>query len=233
MSMTMTAVRHPSLGRIVKQIARPPAEVVARINRAYTGLISDTLGKLGPMHHEIGPVGPGMRMCGPAITYYGDDWTARKFAFELLQPGDVLVIAAGGSKDYASFGDMSATLVKGRGASGVVVDGATRDVDGILSLGLPVFARGVNPRNRHYPAGVEHCYVNLPVSCGGVIVNPGDIILGDSDGVVAVPREIASTLADRLEEQLSGEVMMRNRLASSDFSFGLSAELEMAGYRFE
>jgi len=233
MATTITGVRHPKLGHIVTEIERPPADAVLKLSRCYTGLISDSLGKLGPMQEEIRPLGPGMRMCGPAVTYHGDDWTARKMAMELLRPGDVLVIDAGGSRDYASFGDFSATVVKGRGAAGVVIDGASRDLEGILQLGLPVFARAVTPRNRHYPAGPENCYVNLPVACGGVIVHPGDVIVGDADGVVVVPREIAADLGDQLERELESEPDKRQRLSGPGFSFGVRGELEALGYRFD
>lgn len=225
-------VRHPALGRIVTTIERPPAGAVGRLSACYSGLVSDALGKLAAMHPDIRPMAPGMRLCGPAVTFHGDDWTARKFAIELLQPGDVLVLAAGGCEDYACFGDFSATVARSRGASGVVVDGAIRDLDGIVGLGLPVFARGTTPRNRHYPAGPESCLVNLPVACGGMIVNPGDVVIGDGDGVVVVPREIATDLADQLEGELATEPAKRERLSAPQFSFGVREELERLGYRF-
>lgn len=227
---TQLAVRHPGLGRIVSTIERPPGEAIRTLAKCYTGLVSDALGKLGAMHHEMKPIATGMRLCGPAITYCGDDWIARKLAFELAQPGDVVVVAAGGSKDYASFGDFSATVLKARGAAGAVIDGATRDTDGILRLGLSVFARAVTPRNRHYPAGPEHCSVNLPVVCAGVSVNPGDVVIGDTDGVVVVPRELAAGLAEQLERELEAEAPKRQRLSSASFSFGVLPELERLGY---
>jgi len=230
MATQLTKVRHPHLGRIVTQIQRPPAGALQRLARCNTGLISDARGELGAMHHEIKPVAPGMRLCGPAITYQGDDWTARKFAFELAQPGDVVVVAAGGNKDYASFGDFSATVLSGRGAAGVVIDGATRDVEGITRLGLAVFARGATPRNRHYPTGPQHCSVNLPVACAGVLVHPGDVVIGDADGVVVVPRELATDLADQLEHELNLEAEKRKRLAAPGFPFALRSELENLGY---
>ena len=225
-----TPVRHPRLGRIVTTVDRPPADAVRRLARCYTGLVADALGKLGVMHHEMKPVATGMRLCGPAITYCGDDMLARKAAYELARPGDVVVLAAGGSRDYACFGDFSATVLRGRGAAGVVIDGAARDVEGIVRLGLPVFARAVTPRNRHYPAGSEHCSVNLPVTCAGVVVNPGDVVIGDADGVVVVPREVVADLADQLERELEGEAAKRERLAAPTFSFGVLAELQALGY---
>lgn len=223
-------VRHPHLGRVVTSIERPPGDAVRLLAGCYTGLISDALGKLGAMHHEMKPIAAGMRLCGPAQTYWGDDLTARKLAFEMMRPGDVLVVA-GGSRDYASFGDFSATILKGRGAAGTVIDGAARDVEGILRLGLPVFARSITPRNRHYPAGPEHCAINVPVACAGVIVNPGDVVVGDADGVVVVPLEIVTDLAVQLERELETEAQRREHMLESDFSFGLLPEIERLGYR--
>jgi 4-hydroxy-4-methyl-2-oxoglutarate aldolase len=232
MTDVITKVRHPHLSRVVMEIERPPVEVVRRLARCYTGLVSDALGKLGSMHYEVKPIAAGMRLCGPALTYCGDDWTARKAAFELVQPGDVVIVAAGGSKEYANFGDFSATVLVSRGAAGVVVDGATRDVEGIVRLGLPVFARAVTPRNRHYPAGPEYCSVNLPVACAGVIVNPGDLVIGDADGVVVVPREVSVELSYQVERDLEQEQQLRQTLAAPGFSFGALADLEKFGYDF-
>lgn len=232
MSAELVRVRHPQLGRIVTHVERPPAEAVQILSRCYTGLISDALGKLGTMYADVKPIAPGMRLCGPAVTFWGDDWTAKRHAYEMTQRGDVLVIA-GGTKDLASFGDFSATVLFGRRAAGAVIDGATRDVDGIARLGLPVFARAVTMRNRHYPSGPQHCAINLPVACAGALVNPGDVIVGDSDGVVVVPAEIALDLARLLERELEQEIPKRQRVGASGFSFGLLSELLELGYAIE
>lgn len=232
MSTELIKVRHPHVGRIVTRVERPPEDAVRILSSCYTGLISDALGKLGTMYHDVKPIAPGMRLCGPALTFWGDDWDAKRHAYEMTRPGDVLVIA-GGSKDLASFGDFSATVLLAHGAAGAVIDGATRDADGITRLGLPVFARAITMRNRHYPTGPENCAINVPVACAGAIVNPGDIVVGDSDGVVVVPREVALDLARQLERELEQESPKRRRVSSPDFSFGLLPELQKLGYEID
>jgi 4-hydroxy-4-methyl-2-oxoglutarate aldolase len=130
----------------------------------YTGLVLDHLGKHGCMTPEVKPVWSGASLCGPAITCLGTDWRIRSMAADLAEPGDVIVVAAGGVTEVACFGDMTATGWKSKGIEGVVIDGACRDVAGLRALGFPAFARAVTPRNFHYPAGLEHGAVNVPVS---------------------------------------------------------------------
>lgn len=225
-------LRHPDQGMIFAKIERPPAAVVEVFRGFYTGIVSDTLGKLAPMHHEIKPVAPGMRLCGPAVTCLGTDQTVRKHAFGIAEPGDVLVVAAGGVKEYACFGDMSATFLHTRGLAGIVIDGATRDVAGITKIGFPTFARAVTPRNYHYPAGGDHGGINVPVVCGGVLVNPGDIILGDDDGVIVIQKGTAEALAKAVRARLDDENQRRQFLLSGRGAFEVAGELKERGYEF-
>ena len=98
--------------------------------------------------------------------------------------------------------------------------------------GPPVFARGVTPRNFHYPAGVDHGAVNVPVVCAGVLVEPGDLVLGDDDGVVVVPRRIAAQIIEAASAYREGENAGRALLGERYVSFGVTSELEERGYRF-
>jgi 4-hydroxy-4-methyl-2-oxoglutarate aldolase len=99
-------------------------------------------------------------------------------AIDLALPGDVLVVAAGGVTDYACFGDGTAQRMMLKGMAGAVVDGSTRDARFLRQLAFPTFVRGVTPRNYHYPVSAEYGAVNVSVVCGGVLVEPGDVILG-------------------------------------------------------
>jgi regulator of RNase E activity RraA len=116
----------------------------------------------------------------------------------------------------AVIGDLVSTKARHRGIAGVVVDGLVRDLDGILALGdFPVFARGTTPLGPLHRGPGE---VNYPVSVGGIVVNPGDVIVGDADGVVVVPQESAESLLQRLEARAPGAAEYQSAVARGDFS---------------
>ncbi len=228
----MSVDTHPQQRRVVTRIERPDAEVVRRFSEFYTGIVLDTLGKHGAMHTDIGPLSPGMRMCGPAVTSLGPDLTVRRMAIDLAQPGDVLVIAAGDIRDVACFGDGTASRMIKKELAGAVVDGCTRDAAGLRALGFPTFVRGVTPRNYHYPESGDHGSVNVPVVCGGVLVEPGDLVLGDDDGVVVVPRAVAADLVAPVAEKLRAERELRGSWETYE-PFDVEAELRARNFTFE
>jgi 4-hydroxy-4-methyl-2-oxoglutarate aldolase len=216
---------------IRKDFPRPPRELVERLGRLPIANISDAMNKAGVMHHELKPLWPGLRACGPAFTCSTVDLTVKKFALSLVQPGDVFVLAAGGVHDYACSGELSANILRWRGAAGAVIDGAARDLAGIRETGMPFFARAVTPRNYHYPFGLEHGAVNLPVVCGGVAVRPGDLVVADDDGVVVVPQENAADIATAAEAIFAAEAQRRaGILAGKAPLAALEGELRAAGY---
>lgn len=226
----MASHRHPDQGVIVESFTRPGPDAVRSIGGCYTGLILDHLGKHGAMHVEIGPLAPGMRVAGPATTSLGPDLTVRRAAIDLAEPGDVLVVAAGGVEDFACFGDGTARRMQLKGMAGAVVDGSVRDSAGIRELEFPTFARGVTARNYHYPASGEHGAVNVPVVCGGVVVSPGDLVVGDDDGIVVVPRQEVDRLAGLLRERLEAERAERSAWTGYP-AYGVQRQLEALGYR--
>lgn len=227
------ATRHDHQGVIVTSIERPAPDLVESCRALYTGLVLDHLGKHGGMTPDVKPVWSGASLCGPAITCLGTDWRIRSMAADLAEPGDVIVVAAGGVTGVACFGDMTATGWKSKGIEGVVIDGACRDVAGLRALGFPAFARAVTPRNFHYPAGLEHGAVNVPVVCAGVLVEPGDIVIGDDDGVVVVPRRIAPDIVAAASAFVEGERGFRAMLSEQYVSFGAAEQLKEHGYRFQ
>jgi regulator of RNase E activity RraA len=117
-------------------------------------------------------------------------------ALDVAHPGDIIVVDAGGSTQNAVLGDLVSTKAKHREIAGFVVDGLIRDLPGILPLDFPVFARGVTPIGPLHRGPGE---INFPICCGGVVVNPGDLIVADAAGIIVVPREIASELLARLK----------------------------------
>ena len=224
---------HPALRVVVTTVERPSADTVAKYKNFYTGHVLDHLGKHGAMHSSIKPVFAGARVCGPAVTVFGPDWRLRFTAADLAQPGDVIVIVSG-STEHACFGDVTATRWQRKGIGGVVVDGAVRDIAGLRALGFPTFARNVTPRTFHYPAGMDHGAVNVPIACGGIIVVPGDMIVGDEDGVVVVPRAAAAEVADTVLSYLAKEATKKDAFARGEIPTGVAAdELRQRGYRFK
>lgn len=223
---------HSYQKRVITRIDRVSESLVKRFHDFYTGIVLDTMGKHGSMNTDLAPLSPGMRFCGPAVTSMGPDLTVRRMAIDLAAPGDVLVVAAGGVRDYACFGDGTATRMMTKSMSGAVVDGLVRDAAGLRSLGFPTFCLGSTPRNYHYPVSGDNGGVNVPVVCGGVLVEPGDLLLGDDDGVVVVPKALAPEIADLVEPKLAEE--RRVRASWTEYPpFGLADDLRSRGYRFE
>ncbi|WIX76978.1 RraA family protein [Amycolatopsis carbonis] len=221
-----------SLRKIVSKVDRPSVDTVRRYEDFYSALISDVLGKHQVMHVDLAPLSPGMRFCGPAVTSLGPDLTVRRMAIDLAEPGDVLVVAAGAVRDYACFGDGTAQRMMNKPMAAAVIDGCVRDAAGIRRLGFPTFALGTTPRNYHYPASGDHGAVNVPVICGGVYVEPGDLVFGDDDGAVVVPRALAAEVADEVVERITAERALRASWTGCP-PFAVEEELVRRGYSFQ
>lgn len=197
--------KHRYHGVVNEQIERPSAAIVAGFQRHNTAQVTDAMARQGVMHHEIKSISPGMRVLGPATTVLTrpGDTLFLAHAADIAQPGDVVVVDAGGYADVSVIGDgISYYMQVKRGIAGVVIDGSVRDVTGIRELGFPTFARGITPRlfGSQGPGAI-----NVPISCGGTTVNPGDLVLGDDDGVVVVPKEDVERVLALTDEHLAGE----------------------------
>ena len=175
-------------------VYRSIPRVDARLVEAFRGVSAATAHeggeRKGALDPALRPLDPAMRVCGPAVTVLcpgGDNLMIHK-AVALAEPGDVLVVAVAGNGEFGYCGDILATAAQARGLGGLVIDGCVRDRDEIVALGFPVFSAGLAIR------GADKAnlgLVNHPLACGGQIVWPGDLILGDADGVVAIGRERA------------------------------------------
>jgi len=218
-------------GVIRRSFVRPDPGTLQIFQKVYSAFALDHFGKHGSLDSAIRPLFGGARVCGPAVTVLGPDLTVRRMAIDLAQPGDVLVVAAGGFHNRACFGDGTALKMKMRGLAGAVIDGMTRDSDGITELEFPVFSRGATPRNFHYPEDGHHGAINVDVVCGGVQIKPGDIILADGDGVVSIDREAADREAHLIDLNFRKECIERENL--KEFSgFHVEQELMGRGYQF-
>jgi RraA family protein len=215
-----SAEMHPGPGfRLNDDIARPDADLLTRYRRFDTPAISDQLNRLFTMSTAIQlQTDQGHRVLGPAITvkvFPGDNLMVHK-SLDIARPGDILVVDASGSSLTAVLGDLVSTKARHRGIAGVVVDGLVRDLPAIRALAdFPVFARGVTPIGPLHRGPGE---VNYPISAGGIVVHPGDLIAGDLNGVVVVPQDVARTILERLEVRAAIEAEYQAAVQRGEFS---------------
>ena len=188
---------------------------LAPFRERSTSFVVDAMNGRGALHHAIKPLDPGSRMVGSALTARAGarDNLAALAALDLIEPDDVLVIATQGFEGTATLGDNMARIAQIRGALGVVTDGMARDAAEIIALGLPVFCRGVTP-NSAFPSGPGE--VGLPLAMGEVTIESGDLIIGDRDGVVAVPRAQLPAVTARLELVAAQEAEMHAKVAAGE-----------------
>jgi RraA family protein len=180
----------------------PPA-IIADFVAAQVAIVSDNMNRLHGTR-ALRPFHGSARLIGTAITVKtrpGDNFMLHK-AYELLRPGDVLVVDGGGDLNQALVGEIMMTRAKAMGVAGFVIDGAVRDVAAFAEADFPCFARGVTHRGPYKSGPGE---INVPVSIDGMVVMPGDVILGDEDGIVAFDRAIAAELLDRVRQQEARE----------------------------
>lgn len=222
--------------RVHATIERSPPELVTRFRRLIREVVTEHLGKSQIMDPAIKAlVGRPWDIVGPAVTVDLDsfDHLMCIAALGVARRGDVIVVAAHGHMGQAVWGSGLTTSAKTLGIEAVVVDGAVLNTNIILEREVPVFARGSHPAHgtREKPGSV-----NVPVSCGGVIVQPGDLILGDLDGVLVVPRQDAAAIAAACEERTA--LLLRNRAAMLEQGktffelVGGRAAIERAGVRW-
>jgi regulator of RNase E activity RraA len=215
-----TADMHPGPGfRLRPDIERSAESTIAGLRRFETPAISDQLNRLNTMLPEIRNLtDEHLTIAGPALTvksYPGDNLMVHK-SLDIARPGDVIVVDSHRSPLTAALGDLVSKKARHRGVAGFVVDGVIRDLPEIKRLGdFPVFARDVTPIGPMHRGPGE---INYPIACGGVVVNPGDIVIGDLNGVVVVPREFADDLLRRLEERQAAEAVYNAAVETGDFS---------------
>lgn len=198
------------------------AALLSRFTAFPTSIVSDAQERVGggPGIHPVTPLPAGRSVGGTALTVRtraGDNLVVHQ-ALRLLEPGQVLMVDAGGAVDRAILGEIMVRYAKAHGAAGIVVDGAVRDRDGIAELGLPVLARGVTHLGPYKSGPGE---IRGPVQLGGVVVRTGDVVVMDTDGFVVVEAERAAVVADRAAERLRLEqgMMQAASLGESDYAW--------------
>ena len=197
----------PAPGRIGFRILPSPPRLDPSLVGAFRGLassnVADAMGRFGFMDPGI-QSRSGLPLCGLAVTVNvrpGDNLMVHK-ALQLAAPGDIVVVSTNGNITSAVFGELMCRTAVARGLGGLVVDGAIRDVEGITALGFAVFSRTVTPGGCDKDGPGE---INVPVSCGGAVVHPGDIVIGDRDGIAVVPRADAAEVLDLVRALVRNE----------------------------
>ncbi len=181
------------------------------LKRLGAATIHEAQGQRGAVDPRIAALDPAMRVVGPALTVdiRPSDNLMIHYALTKAKPGDVLVIDAKGFVDAGPWGDILTLAAKKIGLAGLVIDGAVRDASAIVEMSFPVFCRGlcIKGTNKQQPGKV-----NVPVTVGGVVVRPGDIVVGDRDGLVVVAKEEVAQVIQASEERERKEEIMRRRL---------------------
>lgn len=209
-----------------RDVPRPTKATLEAAATLPTATLHEAGGKIGALPSAIKPVASGMRLCGSALTVQmpgGDNlWLHR--ALDIAQAGDVLVVHCGGVYEHGYWGEIMATMAQARGLAGLVIDGCVRDGALLAAMNFPVFARGLCIRGTGKDFGATG-WLNHPVLIGDITVNAGDLVVGDGDGVVVVPRGRADDVVQRSHRREADEAAYLQRLRQGE------STLDIYGWR--
>lgn len=221
-------------GIVVRNIRRCEPAAIDALGRLGVATVHEAQGRTGLMQPYMRPVWHGVRLAGSAVTalcHPGDNWMIH-VAVEVLQPGDVLVVACSSECTDGAFGELLATSLRARGARGAVLDMGCRDAQEITEMRFPLWSRAISAKGT-VKASIGS--VNVPVVCAGVVVHPGDVVVADDDGVAIVPRADAEKVVKAGEERERKEAASRARLAKGELGldvYGMRAALAEKGLKY-
>lgn len=208
--------------RILPPGERASADLVAQAHGLSSATVHEAGGKIGVMPPALKPVHDHFTLCGPAVTVQcppGDNlWL--HYAILAAQPGDVLVVDCGGAFDHGYWGEVMSTAAKARGLGGMVIDGGVRDHTLLGEVGFPIFARSLCIRGTTKDKGAIG-WINAPLIFGSLVVNPGDLVIGDRDGVVIVPCARAAEVITASHQRDADELRICERLMAGETTLGI------------
>lgn len=180
--------------QVIRNISRPSRDLVKELSSFETATVHEASGGKGALSSDIKPINSHMRLCGPVVTVAcrpGDNLIIHK-AIYVAEPEDVLMVTVGGYTEAGPWGEIMTVAAQARGIAGLIIDGSVRDSSSIIDTKFPVFSKGLSIKGT-----TKDClgFINHPICIGGVTVHPGDVVLGDGDGVVVVAhQELAEVL---------------------------------------
>ena len=220
--------------RVNRHIPRPDPKAVKLLGELGAATIHEAQGRTGVMFPYLRPIYLSARVSGPAVTvscHPGDNLMIHA-AVEVCKPGDVLVVVTTSESTDGMFGDLLGTSCQAHGVAGLIIDAGVRDTAELTEMRFPVWAKAISPQGT---VKASPGSVNVPVVCAGMLVNPGDVIVGDADGVVVVPRATAADVAKAGQQRIAKEVKSRERLAAGELGvdfYGLRAKLKELGVEY-
>jgi 4-hydroxy-4-methyl-2-oxoglutarate aldolase len=221
--------------KIVRKIPRPDPEAVKILGELGVATVHEAQGRTGLMKTYMRPIYPSARVAGPAVTVLcqsGDNLMIHA-AVEVCQPGDVLVVTTSSDSTDGMFGDLLATSLVAHGVLGLIIDAGVRDVSELTAMDFPVWSKAISAQGTVKSTAGS---VNIPVVCAGASIQPGDVVVGDMDGVVVVPRENAAEVAKASQARVDKEEKNRHSLRSGELGldmYGLRAKLKELGVEWE